>query len=197
MPEFEQFYRPYEVGEVSPESFQKGLEEYERRKDELIDAAAKDRDNAVSYRGFLVGSSMLSMDMTKPEGEFTIYSGHNYKPGPGEQHGAAKRCAEKQAFEKALANKTKMIMAIVSVSDRIATKEGIHNHDALHPCEECRKMMRQMLKENLLSEESMVCNVNDTKTGSDGKWLREERTVRQILDEYRKEDGLEEEAVAA
>lgn len=197
MSEVEQFYRPYEVGEVSPESFQKGLAEYERRKDELIEIAARARDDAFSYRGFKVGASLLSMDMTQPEGEFRTYSGHNYKPQDIEEHGLAKRCAEKQAFEKALAQKTKMILAIVSVSDKIATKEGVHNHDALHPCEECRKMMRQMLRENLLSEQSIVCNVNDTKTGEDGKWLREERTVRQVLDIYRKEDGLEDESVAA
>lgn len=189
--EVQQFYRPHEIRKPTPEEIERYVADYELKRDELIDAAAKDRDQAVSYRNFKVGASVLSRNPGQKTGEYSIYSGHNYKPKEEFQEGVAKRCGEKQALEKALANLTEQVVAIVSVSDRISTGDSTRAHDALHPCSECRKMIRQMLKEGLISEQGIVCNVNDSRQGPDGKWAREERTVAELLNIYADADHVE------
>lgn len=199
-PEIQQFYRPHELRPINPEILQQYLADYEGKRDELIEAAADDRDRAVSYRNFKVGSVLLSKDPNQAPGEYSIYSGHNYKPEPGHQEGVTKRCAEKQALEQALARHTEQIVAIISVSDQISTGDSSNAHDALHPCGDCRKMIRQMLTEGLINENGIICNVNDSRTGLDGKWVREERTVRELLNLYEKQEGEaddEEESIAA
>ncbi len=182
-----EYYRAHEILSTSPEEQAGYIRDYRDKKNDLITAAALDRDNAVSYRDFKVGSAIMSKEPNQAPGEYSLYSGHNYKPAPAEQEGVAKRCAEKMALEQALANHTKFIPAIVSVSDRISTGTDSAAHDALHPCEECRVMIRQLKKDGLLSGESIICNVNDSRLGASGQWAEEERTVDQLLSLYPEE----------
>ena len=184
-----EFYRPHEILPTSAEQVARYIEDYrQHKKADLITAAAFDRDNAVSYRDFKVGAAILSKEPNQGAGEYTIYSGHNYKPEPAEQEGVAKRCAEKMALEQALANHTNFIPAIVSVSDRISTGNDSHAHDALHPCNECREMIRQLKQQGLMSGQSIICNINDSRLGPDGQWAQEERTVDELLSLYVNEE---------
>ena len=193
-----EFYRHHEILPISPEDKARFIQDYKNnKKADLITAAAFARDNAVSYRNFKVGAAIMSKEPNQASGEYSIYSGHNYKPEPAEQEGIAKRCAEKMALEQALANHTNFIPAIISVSDKISTGSDSQAHDALHPCNECRAMIRQLKKEGLLSGERIICNVNDSRLGRDGNWAEEERTVDELLSLYSGEETSEENQIAA
>ena len=196
--EVQQFYRPYELPPTNPEDLDRYIRDFEVKREEMIKIAAEERDHAVSYRPvpFKVGSTVLSKEPNQAPGEYSIHAGHNYTPTKAVRDGVAKRCGEKQALEKALARQTKQIIAIVSVSDQISTGDDTKAHDALHPCPECRKMIRQMVKEGLISEQGIICNVNDTRTGPDGQWAREERTVGELLDMYEDLDNPKESVAA-
>ncbi len=191
-----EFHREHEIFPTQPEEIKRYVRDYhDHKKTDMIQAAALDRELAISYRNppFKVGAAIMSKEPNQGPGQYSIYSGHNETPTKAFREGVAKRCAEKQALEQALAHQTNMVVAIVSVSKEISTGDSSQAHDALHPCGECRKMIRQMKAEGLLSDESIICNVNDSRLGPDGQWAQEERTVKDLLELYKDEEGVEEE----
>src|SRR3989344_3310908 len=76
-----EFYRHHEILPISPEDKARFIQDYKNnKKADLITAAAFARDNAVSYRNFKVGAAIMSKEPNQASGEYSIYSGHNYKP---------------------------------------------------------------------------------------------------------------------
>ena len=71
-------------------------------------------------------------------------------------------------------------LAIVTVSTESSTGDESAVHDVLHPCRDCRDLMRMTISAGILSRDSIVCNVNDAKP----KRVVEERTVGDLLDLY-------------
>jgi cytidine deaminase len=161
-------------------------------KQDLIAQAAEARDWAVSHRQpmFQVGCSIMTKpgDPREPENDYRVFTGYNYKPKPGPPvKGSQKRCAERRAVEQAIDNGTELIVAMVTVSRETSTGDATHAHDALHPCADCRAMMRALLEKGILRADSIMCNVNDSKKDKDGKWVEEERTVEKLLALYEDE----------
>ncbi len=155
-------------------------------KQDLITAAAQERDWAFSYRGFHVGASVMTMPGDGKR-DYSIFTGHNFKDKEKPSFkGSQKKCGERAAVGKAIDNDAELIVAMVTVSKESSTGDA-HEHDALHPCADCRAMLRALLDKGILRGDSIMCNVNDSKTDKDGKWVEEERTVDQLLALYEDE----------
>jgi cytidine deaminase len=177
--------------EITPERWQVALAYYKEHRDDLIKAAAFSRRHGFSHRTppFKVGAAALAIEPGLEEGEYIVYQAYNFKPFPGEVKGNDKRCAERNALDFARSS-AKVVAALVTVSNEVSTGDPTKAHDALHPCQECRGMLRKLLTEGLLREDTVVCNANDSEI-KDGKGLKiEERTLKELLDLYH-DDVLE------
>ena len=121
---------------------------------------------------------------TEPGG-YMVYFGQNYKPQPRPERGREKRCAERNTIEGALANDCKAIVAIVTVSKEQTTGEGREVHDVLHPCRDCRDLLRDLIKQGKVRDDSMVLNARDVeKPDGSVEWITKEQTVRDLLNLY-------------
>lgn len=100
----------------------------------------------------------------------------------------AKRCAERNGLNQTLGRrpKLKLVLGIVSVSDQISTGDSTHAHDALHPCDECLKMIHQGMEEGFISPDTVMLNVNTSRFDKKGRPIREKTTVDKILRLYKK-----------
>lgn len=164
---------------VTQEHWDTALALYRRDRQWMIEAAAKSRDKATSYRGFKVGASAMGIEPNLSPNEPVLYYSGNFKYSPGEVKGEDKRCAERNVLDAAK-GRAKVIVALVAVSKETHTGDPIKAHDILHPCKDCRDMFRKHLAEGFMREDSIICNVNDA-----GKEIKiEERTLKDLLDLY-------------
>ena len=169
----------------------------EQYREKLIELAATTRDLAVSHRPvpFKVGSAVLLAESGDTP-IYTPYASHNFTPTPGKRTGGDKRCAERNALDTALLSDNKgTVVAITTVSRESSTGDPTKAHDVLHPCEECRRLMRQLVGQGSLREDSVLTSVNDSR-GTGDMMVTEEATVGKILAKYA-DDEKEREVVAA
>jgi len=155
---------------------------FESHINELIKAAAFSRDNAVSHRQppFKVGCAVMSIEPGLEEGEYAIYQSYNFKPEPAPVAGIEKRCAERSGLDVAR-QKAKVIVGLATISKELSTGDPTRACDALHPCQECLTMLRNLLEEGFLREDSIICNANDSKA----EIVIEKRTLKELLDLYK------------
>ena len=164
---------------VTPKHWNKALELYHKDRQWMIEAATKSRDKATSHRGFLVGASAMGIEPNFSPDEPVLYHSGNLKSSPHEVKGEDKRCAERNVLDAAR-GQAKVIVVLVTVSKEAHTGDPTKAHDVLHPCKDCRDMFRKDLADWFIREDSILCNVNDTK-----KELKiEERTLKEMLDLY-------------
>jgi len=167
------------------------LVEYrEYYKEKLIKGAARVRDKAISHRDppFQVGCSLMTKEPGAAPDEYAVEFAHNFTLTPGKRVGQEKRCAERNAIEVALNNDAYLIVAMVTVSKEVSTGDETKAHDALHPCRECRDMLRHLKMRGILRGDSIICNVNDSKK-VDGKFPEEEKTVDELLNLYKDDEN--------
>ena len=176
---------------ITPEKWKEFLDYYRTHRDALISEAALARDNGVSHRNFKVGCALISVEPGLKEGEYAVYSAHNFTPTPANRTGWEKRCAERNAVEAAIEKGAFFIPAMVSVSRETSTgDETTKAHDVLHPCLNCREMLRELMKTGVLRDESIICNVNDAeKPEKNTPYVVEEKTLKQLLEMY-KDDAI-------
>ena len=168
--------------EVTPTAWNNAIEFYENHRNDLIGVAARSRDRAVSYREvpFRVGAVACVIEPGKEGGEYAVYQGANIKPAPKKVSGRDKRCAERNALDAAQTHAT-VVVALVTVSTELNTGDPTKAHDALHPCRDCRDMLRQLLKEKFVRNETIVCNANDANKED---VVYEERSLGDLLALY-------------
>lgn len=170
------------------------LKFYENHRPKLIADAAATRDRAVSHRGFHVGCVVMTVDLRDQKYVYDSYSAANFTPIKKEppEKGPNKFCAERVALERALTDGAKLIPAMVSYSKETnvtrETKAGepMIEHDVLHPCQDCRQLMRAMLAQGILRPDSKICSVNDANGA--GETIIRERSVKSLLKLYKNED---------
>ena len=167
---------------VTPEHWAAARAYYREHQNELIAAASRTRDLGVSHRNppFKVGCAVLSIEPRLAEGEYGVYNAHNFTPLPTKPRGKDKRCAERNAIDAA-ENWSTAVVAIVTVSKELNTGDPTKAHDALHPCDDCRTMLREKLEEGFIKEDTIICSAND----GDGEMKTEERTVKELLELYK------------
>lgn len=173
---------------VTPEMMEAALKYYREHHKYLEEAAATAREDAVSHRGCKVGCCLMAIHpQGAKQGEYAIYTGYNVTPEPNlNRRGKDKRCAERNVLERAIGDGCKFVPALVTVSNFVDTGDPSKAHDCLHPCKDCRDLLRELVDKGVLSRESMFCSANDAANGQDGKltWRIEEMTVGQLLDLY-------------
>jgi len=178
-----------EMFEVTPAMWSDAVEFYRDHRNELIAAAAQARDKAVSYREvpFKVGAAVLAIEAGQEAGDYVVYQAANFKPEPKPVSGREKRCAERNVLDAAQTHAT-VVAALVTVSTELSTGDATKAHDALHPCRDCRDMLRQLLAEGFVRDDTVVCNANDADKK---KTCYEERKLGDLLTLY--EDDLQTE----
>lgn len=172
--EFDRFF-------ITESEWQEALRVFHEVRHSLIPVAAGNRDHAESYRGFKVGCVAFGIEPDPKTGgpKYLFYSGKNYKPYPKEQHGKDKLCAERIALA-GMQGSAKVIVSLVTVSKEKSTGDPTKAHDVLHPCRDCRDMLRDALKSGFARPDTIMCNVNDEE-----KELKiEERTLEELLALY-------------
>ncbi|MBI5220498.1 MAG: hypothetical protein HY978_01515 [Candidatus Liptonbacteria bacterium] len=166
---------------VAPEQWQDALRYYHEHRSELIQAAAWSRRNAVSHRDppFKVGCAAMGIEPDQAEGEYGVYQAYNFKPAPGETRDEDKRCAERNVLDAAR-RWAKVIVAIATISREISTGDPTKARRALHPCQDCRNVLRALLQEGFIRADTIICNAND----GGPEVLSEERTLQELLELY-------------
>ena len=165
---------------IPPEEWQNLLRHVREHKRGLIQLAFFARKHAKSHRNFLVGCSVLGIDPGKPLGEYDHFEGWNETPFPAERKGADKRCAERNALEKAK-DRVSVVGAIATLASESSTDGVSSEHDALHPCLECRRMLRQFMQEGFLRPDTLIFSANDENPIN---VISEERTLEELLKLY-------------
>lgn len=156
---------------------------------EMIAAAQTARNLAISHRQFKVGAALMGVDET---GEIKVYSGFNNTPKPHQEGDPPrplweKKCAESIAIEEAVRDGCIFVVALVTVSDKVATDDQSKAHSALHPCLECRIKLRQLIDNGRLRSDSVMVNVKDNKEEDEDRAIKEveeERTIGELLAKY-------------
>ncbi|MFA6301160.1 MAG: cytidine deaminase [Candidatus Paceibacterota bacterium] len=164
---------------ITPEKWQEAMNFYHQRKNELIGAAALNRDNAFSYRGFKVGCAVAGMGPKAKDEEYIVWQAGNFKLQPGHVEGKEKRCAERNALDSAQ-TELKTVFAIATVSKESSTSDPTKAHDVLHPCKDCRQMFRELLKKGFLKDDTIILSANDAQE----KIITEETTLKKLLELY-------------
>ncbi len=177
---------------VTPEIMNSALEYYRANHKYIMEAALREREEAVSHRGCKVGSCVIAINPKFFKRDYAIYTDHNVTPAPNlNRRGKDKRCAERNALERATDDGCEFFPAMATVSNFVDTGDPSKGHDVLHPCKDCRDLWREFLAKGFLSRESIFCSGNDVDNGEDGKtlWRIEEMAVGELLDLYH--DDLE------
>ena len=169
------------------------LKEYGRYRDALVKAAQIVRDKAVSYRNFKVGCAVMSWSRGLGD-NYLIRTAGNFKPAPRKEIGREKRCAERNALEAALTDAPEVIVAITTASHELTTEVGATEHDALHPCRDCRDLLRELMGQGVVRDETIVHSVYDSKqttTVANPLQIKrafilseDELTVKELLERY-------------
>ena len=150
--------------EITSERKAKGRVEYEKKKYEMVIKAILKHIEAVSYRGLRVGASVLA-DNPSVKGGFQVEASHNYKPRRLRQKGWDKLCAENNALTAVILDGADYISGIVVVSHHKVIgndpEDKNHSEHALHSCQNCRNLYRELIQQGIMSEETMICFVND------------------------------------
>jgi len=154
------------------------------RRQELMKLAQEARDaDAKSYRDFFVGCTVLSVHSgVNGDVEYRAFPAGNYTPERKDRSEIGKWCAERVAVNRALSEGATFIPAMVSVSKESDRGENEHNHGVLHPCPECRGLLRHLLEEKILHEQTMICNVNDHDPQNT---IVSEMTLSELLELYK------------
>jgi cytidine deaminase len=171
----------------------KHLEYVEENLQKYVELAAKARTKAESHRGFFVG---CALDVVRGKNGVYIhdaYAAANNTPVKKEPPatGPDKKCAERIATDAALDEDARLITAIVTISkESNHSREAGHSqeHDVLHPCLDCRQMMRGLMALGILRPESMLYNVNDSDPKSPKTF---KKTVAEVLSIYKDDPPLE------
>jgi cytidine deaminase len=173
---------------VTPEMVETALQYYRDHRKYLMEAAATAMKDAISHRNCNVGCCLMAIHpQVAKQGEYAIYTDHNVTPAPNlHRRGKDKRCAERNNLERAIDDGCRFIPAMVTVSNFVDTGDPSKAHDVLHPCKDCRDLLRELVSQGILSRESMFCSANDVTNGEGGKpsWRIEEMTVGKLLDMY-------------
>jgi cytidine deaminase len=150
--------------EQMAERIENGRNEFENRKNALTLKAVLMHVQAVSYRGFRVGSSVVAENLMA-EGGYIEEAAHNFKPREIKQNAWDKLCAENNACSTAIVDGSEYISGIVVASHHtlIGQHEGDANHsqDVLHCCMNCRNLFRDLIKQGIMSDETRIKFVND------------------------------------
>lgn len=184
-PQAEKTQYTYATG---PEAMRKPSEKDRKAFDvllpQLIREATAARDSeAFSYRGFLIGASILYEDPKNP-GHYKIESGGNLKENPK----SPKLCAERHALQRAIADGAQRVVGVVVVSRETGRAKGDEmseepQSNVLHPCLSCRNMLHM---EPAISPQTMLELLND----KDATHLKEEdTTVGAFLKSYATRDA--------
>jgi hypothetical protein len=152
--------------ELTPEVIERGRLEYLRRKLDLIKGSIDFQGKGESYRGFRVGASVLADDPHLKD-RYESYVTHNWKPIEHRQIGWDKLCAETSGLNIALHDKKEYIPALVTSCNRLDIGDENKSDKVLHPCENCRNIFREMIKQNKMSPETIVLCVNNAKPGQE------------------------------
>jgi cytidine deaminase len=175
----------YDTGpEATRKPEAKDREIFESKLPELIKEATAARDSeAFSYRGFLIGASVLYEDPKNPA-QYKIESGGNLK----EDEKSPKLCAERHATQRAMADGAKRIIGIVIVSKETGRAKGTEQSEepkshVLHPCLSCRNMLHM---EPVFSNQTMMEMVNDKNKDH---LVEESATVGTFLKSYAQRDA--------
>jgi len=150
--------------EIKPEQIERGRQEYEKRKNEMVVQAILKHVKAMSYRGLRVGSSVLAENRDSKDG-YQIEAAYNYKPIELAQFGWDKLCAENNACSTVIMDGAKYIPALVVASHHKEIGQEpidkIHSKEVLHSCHNCRNLFRDLKKRGIMSDETMLLFVDD------------------------------------
>ena len=151
---------------------------YLQHKQQLIESATQARDKGISYREikFQVGCSILGNRAGEDGG--LIVNGFNYTPTKKPHANAEKRCAERNAVQRGLEKGITKIDALVTVSCESSTNNNPDEKMALHPCRDCRDLLRQLKDDGVMTDDTIICSINDKHE------IIEERTLSQLLELY-------------
>src|SRR3989344_2020378 len=162
--DLEQPFRLRKKPEITSEIRERGRIEYTKRLNELVLKAILKHIEGVSYRGMRVGSSVIAAN-ADANGEFQVESAHNFKPRRLRQYGWDKLCAENNACTAAILDGGEYISGLVVVSNHqnLGTdpEDATHSEKALHSCQNCRNLYRELIGQGIMSEETMIRFVND------------------------------------
>lgn len=186
-----------EYAKVTAEQMKEHVAYFEAHQDEYIEQAARAREQAISHRTerpFKVGCVVLLwLPDAAGGGRYKTFEGHNIRPHDIPVEGREKRCAERNAVETGRsAHPWPTIIGSVSVSHETNVSREVRNidiskaDDALHLCPDCRIMVRDLIKQGILREDSRVVNVNDSKKLENGNpRVVEQRSVQELLELYK------------
>jgi cytidine deaminase len=156
--------RPEISSEEKAERTERGRKEFQKRKNGLILKAIFKHVQAVSYRGFRVGASLVAENKTA-DGGYVEESEHNFKPREHKQNAWDKLCAENNICSAAIMDGAGYIPGIVVASHhRIIGKQkedDNHSQDVLHSCMNCRNLFRDLIKQGIMDDETVIRFVND------------------------------------
>ncbi len=194
---------------LSPEVSASFMRMFEGNKAAMVSAAIEAEKRGVHWDDenrnpkMHVGCAILAigkdLDISNP----AIYTGANSKPVQGEMLPYPDRkCAEMNALENLIGiehegkihspgeekEDTGPIAAIVTVSQPMNTGEvDTYDHDVVYSCKQCQRDYAHLLKENIISEETVIYNARI----KDGKVVAGEPITLKKLFEVLK-DGSEE-----
>ena len=175
-------------GQERPESREDHEKAFRDALPSLIREAQEARDNAVNYRGFLVGCSVFAWDAKTRT--YRSFSAGNMRPvkGPSPPTGRDKLCAERYAIEQAEKAGVTRILGIVTASTEQHTGKNVEGHKVLRPCEECCQLIKDT---PLIKPDSTFHGVHDDKPEQGGDAIvmdEEDMTIAQLLEEMASPD---------
>ena len=169
--------------EVPPEEWKQHGKQLRIDWGEMVSMATEGRNQAISYRDFKVGCSVLIWDANKRE--YRKDKAGNYKPKKDDsERGERKRCAERNVIRRAVNGSGDLIVALVIVSSETFTEFGQPERAVLHSCKDCRCLMRELVAQGVLHSQSIVLSVNDRYLVSKGQLVTEKMTVGKLLSHY-------------
>lgn len=158
----------------SPERIQRGREEFQKRKTSMILSAIRAHVEAISYRKFRVGACTLAEYDFGPDKSRVSYkteATHNAKFIKHHQPRWGKLCAENNGCYISIQDGASYISALATACEKTVKEANLdpaeHKIDenksekATHPCENCRNLFRELIRKNYMSEDTVICCVND------------------------------------
>lgn len=148
---------------------------------------------AQSYRHFNVGCVVLARNESddpavRAVGNFLVPVGANIKERPGQQVGEDKLCAERTALNQTIVEGSTPVVGLVIASNELQPDEmsGVCS-PTLHPCEECRKMFKQLMEIGMLRPDTQIVSVKyKVEIKNDARHCSQEaierHTLKQLLE---------------
>ena len=164
MPDRLQFGEMPKPLEITPDVKALGRVEYEKKRNQLVWMAILKHLEAVSYRAFRVGSSVLAEDLSNP-GKYITAEDHNFKPWEKRQNSWDKLCAENNVCSDVIVQGADYVHAIIVASHHKeigkAEEDKSHTSKALHSCRNCRNLFRELIQKGIMSNETIIRFVDD------------------------------------